>query len=124
MPEAHNHAETAMGGLVLRIDVAPSAAWQPYTGPRERSPCTSRAIRPGRHAAALRLRARTRRAGSAGGLAAVARPADHPARGQPTSIIVINRTAEPSQVHWHGLEIDSYYDGVAGLAATAAWSRR
>lgn len=35
--------------------------------------------------------------------------------GEPTGVTVINRTAEPTQVHWHGLEIESYYDGVAGV---------
>jgi FtsP/CotA-like multicopper oxidase with cupredoxin domain len=35
--------------------------------------------------------------------------------GEPTGVMVINRTAEPTQVHWHGLEIESYYDGVAGV---------
>jgi len=35
--------------------------------------------------------------------------------GEPTGVTVINRTDEPTQVHWHGLEIDSYYDGVAGI---------
>ncbi|MBL0169964.1 MAG: multicopper oxidase domain-containing protein [Gemmatimonadaceae bacterium] len=29
----------------------------------------------------------------------------------------MNRATEPSQVHWHGLEIDSYYDGVAGISS-------
>jgi FtsP/CotA-like multicopper oxidase with cupredoxin domain len=38
-------------------------------------------------------------------------------RGEPTSIEVINRTAEPTSVHWHAIEIESYYDGVVG------WSR-
>ncbi len=36
-------------------------------------------------------------------------------KGEPTSIWVINRTDEPTQVHWHGLEIESYFDGVAGV---------
>jgi hypothetical protein len=36
-------------------------------------------------------------------------------KGEPTSIEVFNRTDEPSQVHWHGLEIESYFDGVAGF---------
>jgi manganese oxidase len=35
-------------------------------------------------------------------------------RGQPTSIEVINRTAEPTAVHWHGIELESYYDGAVG----------
>ena len=36
-------------------------------------------------------------------------------KGEPTSIWVINRTDEASQVHWHGLEIESYFDGVTGV---------
>jgi manganese oxidase len=40
-------------------------------------------------------------------------------RGAPTSVWVINRTPEPTQVHWHGLEIESYYDGVAGVGGYA-----
>jgi FtsP/CotA-like multicopper oxidase with cupredoxin domain len=28
---------------------------------------------------------------------------------------VVNRTPEPSAVHWHGLELDSYFDGVVGV---------
>jgi manganese oxidase len=35
-------------------------------------------------------------------------------RGEPTEITVLNRSDVPVSVHWHGLEIDSYYDGVAG----------
>jgi FtsP/CotA-like multicopper oxidase with cupredoxin domain len=35
-------------------------------------------------------------------------------RGQPTSIEVINRMAEPTAVHWHGIELESYYDGAVG----------
>ena len=38
-------------------------------------------------------------------------------RGEPTSIEVINRTAEPTSVHWHAIELESYYDGMVG------WSR-
>ena len=40
-------------------------------------------------------------------------------RGEPTSIIVTNRTAEPTAVHWHGIEIESYYDGAVGWSGTA-----
>jgi manganese oxidase len=35
-------------------------------------------------------------------------------RGEPVAIKIINRLREPTTVHWHGLEIDSYFDGVAG----------
>jgi manganese oxidase len=33
-------------------------------------------------------------------------------RGQPVAITVHNHLAEPTSVHWHGLEIESYPDGV------------
>src|SRR5215207_3862486 len=39
-------------------------------------------------------------------------------RGEPTSIEVVNRSGEPTAVHWHGLELESYYDGVAGWSGT------
>jgi FtsP/CotA-like multicopper oxidase with cupredoxin domain len=35
--------------------------------------------------------------------------------GEPTGVKVLNRLDEPTQVHWHGLEIDSYFDGVVGI---------
>jgi manganese oxidase len=34
--------------------------------------------------------------------------------GPPATIRVLNHTAEPTQLHWHGLELESYYDGVPG----------
>lgn len=41
-------------------------------------------------------------------------------RGQPVSITVENRLPEPTAVHWHGIELESYYDGVAGYAGEGA----
>ena len=40
-------------------------------------------------------------------------------RGEPVSIIVENRLPEATAVHWHGIELESYYDGVAGFAGSA-----
>jgi len=34
--------------------------------------------------------------------------------GEPVAIRVINRLSEPTSVHWHGIELQSYYDGVPG----------
>jgi FtsP/CotA-like multicopper oxidase with cupredoxin domain len=39
-------------------------------------------------------------------------------RGEPTSIEVVNRSTEPTAVHWHGIELESYYDGVPGWSGT------
>lgn len=40
-------------------------------------------------------------------------------RGEPTTVWVINRSPEPTQVHWHGLEIQSPFDGVVGVGGYA-----
>ncbi len=37
-------------------------------------------------------------------------------RGEPARITVVNRLAEPLAVHWHGIELQSYYDGVPGFS--------
>jgi len=37
-------------------------------------------------------------------------------RGQPVGIVVKNELPEPTAVHWHGIELESYYDGVAGFS--------
>ena len=37
-------------------------------------------------------------------------------RGEPVRIVVKNNLDEPSGVHWHGLEIESYPDGVANFS--------
>lgn len=37
-------------------------------------------------------------------------------RGEPVSITVVNELPEATGIHWHGIELDSYYDGVAGFA--------
>jgi hypothetical protein len=40
-------------------------------------------------------------------------------RTRPVAITVVNRTPEPTAVHWHGIELDSYLDGVAGFSGDA-----
>jgi FtsP/CotA-like multicopper oxidase with cupredoxin domain len=35
-------------------------------------------------------------------------------RGRRVEITVVNQLHEPTAVHWHGMELESYYDGVAG----------
>lgn len=37
-------------------------------------------------------------------------------RGVPTDITVHNALSEPTAIHWHGLELESYSDGVAGVS--------
>jgi manganese oxidase len=39
-------------------------------------------------------------------------------RGQPVEITVLNKLPEPTSVHWHAMELESYYDGIAGWSGT------
>jgi FtsP/CotA-like multicopper oxidase with cupredoxin domain len=40
-------------------------------------------------------------------------------RGEPVSITVVNTLAEATAVHWHGIELESYFDGVADYSGHA-----
>lgn len=40
--------------------------------------------------------------------------------GEPTDITVVNRLREATAVHWHGIELESYSDGVAGWSGVGA----
>jgi manganese oxidase len=37
-------------------------------------------------------------------------------RGEPVSITVVNELPEATAIHWHGMELQSYFDGVADFA--------
>ena len=40
-------------------------------------------------------------------------------RGEPVEITVVNQLKQPTAVHWHGIELESYYDGVPGWGGDA-----
>src|SRR5690349_12969230 len=35
-------------------------------------------------------------------------------RGEPVDIEVVNHLRQPTAIHWHGIELESYFDGVPG----------
>ena len=39
-------------------------------------------------------------------------------QGEPAAIRVVNRLSEPLAVHWHGIELKSYFDGVPGVSGS------
>jgi FtsP/CotA-like multicopper oxidase with cupredoxin domain len=41
-------------------------------------------------------------------------------RGEPVAITLKNGLNEPTAIHWHGIELESYYDGVPGLSGLGA----
>jgi FtsP/CotA-like multicopper oxidase with cupredoxin domain len=40
-------------------------------------------------------------------------------RDQPVEIEVVNKLKQPTAIHWHGIELESYYDGVPGWTGTS-----
>jgi FtsP/CotA-like multicopper oxidase with cupredoxin domain len=114
-----NHAMTGMSGLVMgiKVDPKPGRAFTDADPPRRRLrlvafsdtgfPDTTPSLR-------FRLEELRR-----GGQRTEARQGFSPTieltRGEPVSIMVVNNMREKTAVHWHGIELESYYDGVAGF---------
>jgi len=113
--DPNRHVVEAMGGLMMGLYVRPPPGWNPDDRPRRRL----RVFVQSDSTAGERRRYGYVLAGDGHdpppdsvpwpGSTIVVR------QGEPTSVTVINRLEEPTQVHWHGLEIESYYDGVAGV---------
>jgi manganese oxidase len=113
--DPHDHVEKGMGGLMLATIVAPPPGWT-FDEPARREMrlyinSDSVAGSPRRFAYVLVDGDATPAADSLllPGSTLVLR------RGEPTSVRVVNRSPEPTQIHWHGLELQSYYDGVVGI---------
>lgn len=118
-PHDHaNHAMTGMSGLVMSVAVAPKPGdAQPAMDAAGRRQVRLVAIEdPGFPDTAPSMRfileegAERRDAG-----VGFSPPLDL-VRGEPVAITVVNRLATSTSVHWHGMELDSYYDGVAGVS--------
>jgi len=41
-------------------------------------------------------------------------------RNRPAAITIENRTPDPTAIHWHGIELESYFDGVPGFGGEGA----
>ena len=39
-------------------------------------------------------------------------------RGKPVAVTIVNHSSEPAAVHWHGIELESYPDGVPGWSGS------
>jgi FtsP/CotA-like multicopper oxidase with cupredoxin domain len=119
--EEPNHASTGMNGLVMGILVKPGTGYKASEG---RRPVVSRrrlrlvAIRDkGLPDSVPSMRFVIEERGTS---SLEARAGFSPAlvlfRGEPVSIMVVNHLTEPTAVHWHGIELESYFDGVAGFS--------
>jgi FtsP/CotA-like multicopper oxidase with cupredoxin domain len=110
---SHNHAEQDMAGLVIGITVLPGSGDHPdLTPPAPRRKLNlvignqQGGANPRGYSLNERGRAPTRISAPGPELVLT--------RGEPVAIHVTNRLAEATSIHWHGIELQSYYDGVPG----------
>jgi FtsP/CotA-like multicopper oxidase with cupredoxin domain len=109
-----------MGGLVMGIHVTPRGSQTADRAPSARRRLRLVAVRDSGFPDSLPsmrfvLEERGRRTDARSGFS----PSINLSRGEPVAITVVNRLAEPLSVHWHGIELESYFDGVAGFAGSA-----
>jgi FtsP/CotA-like multicopper oxidase with cupredoxin domain len=122
-----NHALTEMNGLVVglrvlstRASVAASAAARVAAGTRPASRTMRLLIRPSAGGSttqpfyAFALQTDGAEPPSDSGLHVG--PPLIVTRGEAVSITVVNALDRPTTVHWHGIELESYFDGVAGFS--------
>jgi FtsP/CotA-like multicopper oxidase with cupredoxin domain len=118
-PASHDAAAHQMRGLVIGMHVTPAKSYREPVVTERRT---------------IRLLAQKRARGLTGGQTAygfflqkgdsvpprdavqLPGPVLELRRGQPVRIVVKNNLDEPTGVHWHGLEIESFPDGVPGFS--------
>jgi FtsP/CotA-like multicopper oxidase with cupredoxin domain len=121
LPHDRHHASAGMTGMVLGIKVAPASE----PGPAEPAIATSTPPRK----MTLTMHAEARRFGeepafgfqagaSAGNRVRVPGPVLVLERDKPVEITLVNQLPEGTAIHWHGMELESYYDGVHGWSGT------
>jgi manganese oxidase len=123
---AHDHAPTAppgataeagvvhgMGGLVLAVNVEPARGAAPPAA-RGAARILELLVEPGSNARGD-IVTTLRDVSSGQQTSSSPAPLLLLRRGEPVDIRVTNRLAEPTSIHWHGLELESYFDGVPGV---------
>ncbi|MDF2772377.1 MAG: multicopper oxidase type 2 [Geminicoccaceae bacterium] len=109
-------ANVHMVGLIMGITVQPRAAW---TEPPRTDPQTVRLLvhegkRRGRSERTMGFVTSSAGTPPATDSVQIPGPVLVLTRGRPADVTVVNRLAEPTGIHWHGIELESYSDGVVG----------
>jgi FtsP/CotA-like multicopper oxidase with cupredoxin domain len=119
---AHHDPGLGMTGMVLGVTVTGPESTEAYE-------TDTRSVTPRRMT--LLMKEEPGRFGSAPALAfaldndpssAIRAPIPGPTlvltRGEPVEITLVNQMREATAIHWHGMELDSYYDGVHGWSGS------
>ena len=118
--DAIQHALSAMAGLVLGITVSADGASVVDSRPRQHLRLIAKE-KPVQGSDAI-IRGFVVQGGSepSPDVPTVPGPPLILTRGETTFITVVNQMSEPTTVHWHGMELESVYDGVAGWSRTGS----
>jgi FtsP/CotA-like multicopper oxidase with cupredoxin domain len=106
---SHAHAHSGMVGLVMALDVegGPKIKKAAYREARKLTLVIDQ-----KHADPLEVRMQLVEGRKRSAPQDMVGPPIVLNRGEPTEITVVNQLAEPTSIHWHGMELESYYDGV------------
>ena len=117
--DAAHHVEHHMGGLMLITQVAPRGPY-PVHGPAERR---MRLVISSTPDSQVTMRRYGYRLDEGGPAPAGTEPGASPMlvfqRNQPTDVVIVNTTPDATSIHWHGIEVDAYSDGVVGVGGYA-----
>jgi FtsP/CotA-like multicopper oxidase with cupredoxin domain len=117
------HAGHQMRGLVIGLDVTPSPGYREPVVAERRTLHLFAQKKPGRLVGRQTAYGFVLQRGDslpARDSVSIPGPVLELRRGEPVRIVVKNTMDEPTGVHWHGLEIESYPDGVPNVSGMGA----
>ena len=113
-----DHASDGMNGLVMGVHVQPGQAMAAAQG--ERAPRQIRLLVRRRPESSQAMPSYSYALHEGGPepalLSGNGAPTLDLTRGDPVRITIVNRLPDATAVHWHGIELESYYDGVPGFS--------
>lgn len=117
--DPNHHVVQVMGGLMMALEIRPPAGWT-LNAPARRQ---LRLVLPDDSTARDSSRFFTPSVGDGDRLTPPVTREGPGAplilrQGEPTTIQVVNNSPDATGIHWHGMELESYYDGVVGVGGT------
>jgi FtsP/CotA-like multicopper oxidase with cupredoxin domain len=113
-----DHAREMMGGLVMAVHVRPKGSMRvtPEPAAVRRLRLVARVDTGGTNEEPAYGFALEEPSAATSTTALLPGPTIVLRRGEPTAITVVNELPEATSVHWHGMELQSYFDGVPDFA--------
>jgi FtsP/CotA-like multicopper oxidase with cupredoxin domain len=112
------HDMSGMGGLIVGIEVKPRPGTKEALAPAPQHNLTLTLTKnpppPGTKRQCISMELRDGGKINSTAIGSELGPTIVIYRDQPTAITVVNKLGSPTTIHWHGIELESYYDGVPG----------